>query len=69
MAEGLSPHARRWRTIIVTVPIIGATSLVLYQRLVQGKPRRTLPKDMNDPEQARKKIIELKPENTQPPPG
>ncbi|OCH90180.1 hypothetical protein OBBRIDRAFT_731287 [Obba rivulosa] len=43
----LSPQARRWRTIILTVPIIGATSLVLYERLVLGKPRRMLPR--NDP--------------------
>ncbi|KAA1474579.1 hypothetical protein DENSPDRAFT_841184 [Dentipellis sp. KUC8613] len=40
----LSPQAQRLRTIMITVPIIAATSLVLYQRLVQGKPQRTLPR-------------------------
>ncbi|PAV18261.1 hypothetical protein PNOK_0674700 [Pyrrhoderma noxium] len=38
----LSLQAKRWRTIIITLPIIGATSFVLYQRLVQGKPQRTI---------------------------
>lgn len=61
MAPALSLQAKRWRTIIVTVPLIGATSrmhllyypvtlflihseliVVLYERLVQGKPQRTL---------------------------
>ncbi|KAH8102080.1 hypothetical protein BXZ70DRAFT_930166 [Cristinia sonorae] len=45
MGSPLSPQARRWRTIIVTVPIIAATSLVLYKRLVLGEPRRTLNPD------------------------
>ncbi|KAH7928876.1 hypothetical protein BV22DRAFT_1003975 [Leucogyrophana mollusca] len=44
MAGKLPPQAQRMRMIIVTVPIIGATSYVLYERLVLGKPRRTLPK-------------------------
>ncbi|EJD01912.1 uncharacterized protein FOMMEDRAFT_157051 [Fomitiporia mediterranea MF3/22] len=52
MAPPLSLQAKRWRTIIVTLPIIGATSrkavfslskVVLYQRLVMGTPQRTLP--------------------------
>ncbi|KAF9497501.1 hypothetical protein BDN71DRAFT_1444662 [Pleurotus eryngii] len=41
----LSPQARRWRTILVTVPIMVATSVVLYQRLVEGKPQRTIAKE------------------------
>ncbi|OBZ76451.1 hypothetical protein A0H81_03107 [Grifola frondosa] len=42
MSTKLSPQARRLRTIIVTIPIMAATSLVLYERLVLGKPRRTV---------------------------
>ncbi|CAL1710106.1 unnamed protein product [Somion occarium] len=60
--SGLSRQAKRLRTIIVTVPIIGATSLVLYQRLVQGKPQRTLP-NRDDPDAGKRKIIELKPDD------
>ncbi|KAI0942882.1 hypothetical protein AcV7_002175 [Taiwanofungus camphoratus] len=60
MSSKLSPQVRRWRTIIVTIPIIGATSLVLYKRLVLGEPRRTLPR--GDPEQADRKIVQIKPE-------
>ncbi|KAH7910381.1 hypothetical protein BJ138DRAFT_110587 [Hygrophoropsis aurantiaca] len=45
MAGKLPPQAQRLRMIIVTVPIIGATSYVLYDRLVNGKPRRTLPQN------------------------
>lgn len=44
MSPCLSPQARRLRTIIVSVPIIGATSFVLYKRLVLGEPRRELPR-------------------------
>ncbi|GBE83356.1 hypothetical protein SCP_0504040 [Sparassis crispa] len=58
MSARLSPTARRLRTIIVTVPIIGATSLVLYNRLVLGQPRRTFPR--GDPTQSDKKILEIK---------
>ncbi|RPD61812.1 hypothetical protein L226DRAFT_612208 [Lentinus tigrinus ALCF2SS1-7] len=46
MSSKLPPQAQRWRTIIFTIPIIGATSFVLYKRLVLGEPRRTLPTDM-----------------------
>lgn len=48
MAQKLYPQARRLRTIIVTVPIMGATALVLYERLVLGKPQRTLPRPNRD---------------------
>ena len=83
--SGLSLQARRWRTIIVTVPVIGATSCecrqfsedlitwkdskgfafvdVLYQRLVMGKPQRKLPQ-RDDTEGVKKRVIELKPEDT-----
>ncbi|KAI0037695.1 hypothetical protein FA95DRAFT_1684834 [Auriscalpium vulgare] len=43
----LSPQGQRLRTIIVTVPIIAATSLVLYKRLVLGEEQRHLPRDGN----------------------
>ncbi|KAI0649750.1 hypothetical protein C8Q79DRAFT_873425, partial [Trametes meyenii] len=46
MSSKLSPQARRWRTIIFTLPIIGVTSFVLFKRLVLGEPRRTLPTDL-----------------------
>ncbi|KAL7284750.1 hypothetical protein PYCCODRAFT_1436799 [Trametes coccinea BRFM310] len=46
MSSKLSPQARRWRVIIFTLPIIGATSFVLYKRLILGEPRRTLPTDL-----------------------
>ncbi|KAI6096023.1 hypothetical protein EDD16DRAFT_1501190 [Pisolithus croceorrhizus] len=48
MAQKLHPQARRLRMIIVTVPIMGATALVLYERLVLGKPQRTLPRPNKD---------------------
>ncbi|KAF8558688.1 hypothetical protein OG21DRAFT_1504107 [Imleria badia] len=48
MAPKLHPQAQRLRTIIVTVPIIGATAYVLYERLVHGKPQRTLPPRQQD---------------------
>lgn len=48
MAQKLHPQARRLRTIIVTVPIMGATALVLYERLVLGKPQRTIPRPNKD---------------------
>ncbi|GJE93395.1 hypothetical protein PsYK624_095540 [Phanerochaete sordida] len=44
----LSPQARRLQVIIVSAPIMGACAYVLYERLVQGKPRRTLPRDEPD---------------------
>ncbi|EIW79636.1 hypothetical protein CONPUDRAFT_166371 [Coniophora puteana RWD-64-598 SS2] len=43
MAQKLPPQAQRLRIIIVTVPIMGATAYVLYDRLVNEKPQRTLP--------------------------
>ncbi|KAG2347197.1 hypothetical protein BDR05DRAFT_958675 [Suillus weaverae] len=49
MAQKLPPQARRLRTIIVTVPIMAATAYVLYERLVLGKPRRTLPRETPQP--------------------
>ncbi|KAJ8597690.1 hypothetical protein M405DRAFT_712208, partial [Rhizopogon salebrosus TDB-379] len=49
MAPKLPPQARRLRTIIITVPIMGATAYVLYERLVLGKPRRTLPRETAQP--------------------
>ncbi|KAI0342487.1 hypothetical protein BDW22DRAFT_1429320 [Trametopsis cervina] len=58
----LSPQARRLQVIIVTVPIIGATSFVLYQRLFEGKPRRTLP-PRDDADQAHKRLVPIKPED------
>ncbi|KIM60501.1 hypothetical protein SCLCIDRAFT_123924 [Scleroderma citrinum Foug A] len=48
MAPKLHPQARRLRTIIVTVPIMGATALVLYERLALGKPQRTIPRSSRD---------------------
>ncbi|KAI9567772.1 hypothetical protein HD554DRAFT_2173164 [Boletus coccyginus] len=47
MAAKLHPQAQRLRTVIVTIPIIGATAYVLYDRLVHGKPQRTLPPRRN----------------------
>ncbi|KAI0366512.1 hypothetical protein BV20DRAFT_1026019 [Pilatotrama ljubarskyi] len=47
MSSKLTPQARRWRTIMFTLPIIGATSFVLYKRLILGEPRRTLPTDLD----------------------
>ncbi|KAG1740402.1 uncharacterized protein EDB91DRAFT_1222722 [Suillus paluster] len=61
MAQKLPPQARRLRTIIVTVPIMGATAYVLYERLVLGKPRRTLPRESP---QHSSTINELLPENS-----
>ncbi|KAG9308346.1 hypothetical protein JVU11DRAFT_12112 [Chiua virens] len=43
MVQKVHPQAQKLRIIIVTVPIIGATAYVLYDRLVNGKPQRTLP--------------------------
>jgi len=64
MATPLSPQARRLRTIIVTVPIIGATSFVLYKRLILGEPRRTVPHP--SPEQPdvdmHQRVIPIKPQ-------
>ncbi|KIJ64678.1 hypothetical protein HYDPIDRAFT_28049 [Hydnomerulius pinastri MD-312] len=47
MAAKLHPQAQRLRTIIVTVPVMGATAYVLYERLVLGKPQRKLPSPNN----------------------
>ncbi|KAF8478823.1 hypothetical protein JB92DRAFT_1824297 [Gautieria morchelliformis] len=41
--QKLSPDARRVRTIIISLPLIGVTSFVLYKRLVWGEPQRRLP--------------------------
>jgi len=41
--QKLSPQGQRLRTIILTVPIIAATSVVLYKRLVLGEPQRKVP--------------------------
>ncbi|KAF8843444.1 hypothetical protein BDN67DRAFT_889329, partial [Paxillus ammoniavirescens] len=43
MAPKLHPQAQRLRTIIVSVPVMGATAYVLYERLVLGKSQRKLP--------------------------
>ncbi|KIK96887.1 hypothetical protein PAXRUDRAFT_32116 [Paxillus rubicundulus Ve08.2h10] len=43
MAPKLHPQAQRLRTIIVSVPVMGATAYVLYERVVLGKPQRTIP--------------------------
>ncbi|OAX42243.1 hypothetical protein K503DRAFT_683823 [Rhizopogon vinicolor AM-OR11-026] len=61
MAPKLPPQARRLRTIIITVPIMGATAYVLYERLVLGKPQRTLPRETPQP---LSKTNDLLPENS-----
>ncbi|KZT08088.1 uncharacterized protein LAESUDRAFT_724078 [Laetiporus sulphureus 93-53] len=67
MSPPLSPQARRVRTIMVTLPVIVATSFVLYKRLVLGAPQRTVPRfePGEDPAETAKKmnarILELKP--------
>ncbi|KAF8816307.1 hypothetical protein BYT27DRAFT_7128009 [Phlegmacium glaucopus] len=43
----LSIEARRIRMIIVTLPIMAATSYVLYKRHVLGEPQRQLPKGLD----------------------
>ncbi|KAI0089017.1 hypothetical protein BDY19DRAFT_993827 [Irpex rosettiformis] len=58
----LTPQAKRLQTIMVTVPIIGAVSYVLYERLVQGKPRRMLP-SRDDTEHLHDKLVPIKPED------
>jgi hypothetical protein len=42
--QKLSPQGQRLRIIILTVPIMAATSVVLYKRLVLGDPQRQLPR-------------------------
>jgi len=42
----LSPQARRVRTIIVTLPIIIASSVILFKREVLGEQQRQLPRDL-----------------------
>ncbi|KAN0136912.1 hypothetical protein V8E53_005353 [Lactarius tabidus] len=42
--QKLSPQGQRLRVIILTVPIMAATSLVLYKRLVLGESQRQLPR-------------------------
>ncbi|KAH6903187.1 hypothetical protein BKA70DRAFT_1301838 [Coprinopsis sp. MPI-PUGE-AT-0042] len=46
----LTPQAQRLRTIIVALPILVASSVVLYKREKLGEPRRTLPKPTDDPQ-------------------
>lgn len=41
----LNADGRRLRMIIVSVPIMGATALVLYKRLVLGERQRKLNPD------------------------
>ncbi|KAI9429056.1 hypothetical protein H4582DRAFT_2090224 [Lactarius indigo] len=42
--QKLSPQGQRLRIIILTVPIMAATSVVLFKRLVLGEPQRKLPR-------------------------
>ncbi|KZT26129.1 hypothetical protein NEOLEDRAFT_1132694 [Neolentinus lepideus HHB14362 ss-1] len=56
MGTPLSPQAKRLRTIIVTLPIIGATSLVLFKRVFLGEEQRKLPREGHG------RIIPIKPE-------
>jgi hypothetical protein len=42
--QKLSPQGQRLRIIILTVPIMAATSVVLYKRLLLGEPQRKLPR-------------------------
>jgi len=42
--QRLSPQGQRLRVIILTVPIMAATSVVLYKRLMLGEPQRQLPR-------------------------
>lgn len=57
MASKLSPQALRWRTIIFTLPIMGATGFVLYKRLILGEPRRTLPTDLE--KHGHEKVVDI----------
>ncbi|EPQ50820.1 hypothetical protein GLOTRDRAFT_50038 [Gloeophyllum trabeum ATCC 11539] len=52
----LSPQAKRLRTIIVTLPIMGATALILYKRVFLGEEQRKLPRDGHG------RIVEIKPQ-------
>ncbi|TEB32718.1 hypothetical protein FA13DRAFT_1790430 [Coprinellus micaceus] len=40
----LSPQAKRLKTIIISLPILVAASVVYYKREVLGEPQRTIPK-------------------------
>ncbi|KAJ3504719.1 hypothetical protein NMY22_g17833 [Coprinellus aureogranulatus] len=40
----LSPQAKRLKTIIVSLPILVAASVVYYKREVLGEPQRTIPR-------------------------
>ncbi|KAH9022170.1 hypothetical protein EDB85DRAFT_2151924 [Lactarius pseudohatsudake] len=42
--QKLSPQGQRLRIIILTVPIMAATSVVLFKRLVLDEPQRKLPR-------------------------
>ncbi|KAN0111675.1 hypothetical protein V8E52_008236 [Russula decolorans] len=55
--QKLSPQGQRLRTVILTVPIMVATSVVLYKRLVLGEPQRNLPRPGE--RDADRKIIEF----------
>ncbi|KAI0305114.1 hypothetical protein B0F90DRAFT_1815367 [Multifurca ochricompacta] len=60
--QKLSPQGQRLRTIILAVPIMAATSVVLYRRLVLGEPQRKLP---HPGEYNRdQKIVEFSPEQS-----
>ncbi|KZP17378.1 hypothetical protein FIBSPDRAFT_1046896 [Athelia psychrophila] len=41
----LSPQGKRIRTIMVALPIMAATSFVMYKRLVLGEEQRLLPRE------------------------
>jgi len=55
--QKLSPQGQRLRTIILAVPIMAATSVVLYKRLVLGEPQRKLPRPGD--RDADRKILEF----------
>ncbi|KAI0701983.1 hypothetical protein BC835DRAFT_1322114 [Cytidiella melzeri] len=58
----LSPQQKRLQVVMVTVPIIGGVSYVLYERLVMGKPRRMLPQ-RDDVEHLHDRLAPIKPED------
>ncbi|TDL27810.1 hypothetical protein BD410DRAFT_781714 [Rickenella mellea] len=60
MAHGqkLSADGRRLRIIIVTLPIVVATSMVLYRRLVLGEEQRRIPRD---PSGSKERLVFVKP--------
>ncbi|KJA23907.1 hypothetical protein HYPSUDRAFT_201032 [Hypholoma sublateritium FD-334 SS-4] len=58
----LSLEARRIRLIIVSLPILVASSFVLYKRLYLGEEQRTLPKTLNRENSGTRLIDEEKPD-------